>query len=47
MSTILQLSDLNNEIKSRVSAFVPHCLTSIRSGTEYDDDNLNNLTSNF
>lgn len=47
MSTVLRLSNLNNEIKTHVSVFVPRCLTSIYSRTEYDDNVLNNLTPNF
>lgn len=45
--TILKLSNLNKEIKTHISVFVPHCLTSIQSRTEYDDNVLNNLTSSF
>lgn len=45
--TILQLSNLNNEIKTHVSVFVPYCLTSIQSRTEYDGNVLNYLTSSF
>lgn len=47
MSTVLQLSNLNYEIKTHVSVCAPHCLTSISFRTDCDDNVLNSLASNF
>lgn len=47
MSTVLQLTNLNYEIKTHVSVCAPHCLTSISFRTDCDDNVLNSLTPNF